>query len=89
MVERVSRPLVGIIAIVVLLLMAMKLLSGGGGAAPAPTEAPAHGTNGWTNGATNGAQGFGPVRQRAQAETLERPEATAEVLRGWLGADGQ
>ena len=89
-VERVSRPLVGIVAIVVLLLMAMKLLTGGGGAAPAPAESPASGVNGWSaNGATNGAQGFGPVRMRAQAETLERPEATAEVLRGWLGADGQ
>lgn len=84
-VERVSRPLVGLAALVVLLLLALQLLKPG---ASVLAAAAAPQSNGADGGAASRPAGNGaPValmRNRLQAESGERPEATAQVLRAWL-----
>lgn len=84
--ERVSRPVVGIAAIVVLLLLALRLLRPV--AAPAPAAAPAAAGAGEVPGTKELAGRNGPellqLRNRLQAESAERPEAAARVVRSWL-----
>jgi flagellar M-ring protein FliF len=74
-VERASRPLVGIAAIVALLFLALQAFKSGGAsirpAAPAPSAEPV----------TNGSNG--DHRSRLAGDP-ERPETTAQVVRAWL-----
>ncbi len=86
--ERVSRPAVGIVGLVVLVLLAFRLLrapvAGTGAPATAP-GAPAGGSNGVPDGGPggNGAD-LAHGRRRIAALANEKPQATADVLRGWL-----
>lgn len=80
--ERVSRPVVGIVAIAVLVLLALRVLKGGVGgataAAPAGPEA-----NGTANGGGDAAE-IAMLRQRLLSAAPDKPELTAQVLRAWL-----
>jgi flagellar M-ring protein FliF len=87
MVERVSRPVVSLVAIVVLLLLAFRTLS-----SPAPRAGDAAGdaaiaTNGAVHGRAlgsgNGTE-FSLGANRLPADGAARPEAAAQVMRGWL-----
>ena len=78
-VERISRPLVGLVAIVALLLLSWRLIatlavSRPAGEPAAITEEPV----------TNGANGAATPRNRIRADAHEKPEATAQVVRAWL-----
>jgi flagellar M-ring protein FliF len=81
--ERVSRPVVGVVAIVVMLLLAMQLLKPSGGAL-SPAAVPAAGEGGRAETpALDGAE-ITALRNRLQSGAPERPELTAQVLRNWL-----
>jgi flagellar M-ring protein FliF len=77
-VERVSRPLVGLAAIVALAFLALQAFRGGAGrpAAPAPPSAEAL-------AAAMAANGEGVSRGGSNGNG-ERPETTAQVVRAWL-----
>ena len=80
-VERVSRPVVGLAALVVLLLLAFRLLRPVAGTTPAP--ATSTGGTGAQPGGTNGTESL-VLRSRLPADGADRPEATAEIVRAWL-----
>lgn len=82
-VERASRPAIGLIAIIALVLIALRALRPGTTPTPsAPATTAAAGSGG------NGAAGPGPVSPllapRLHAEAADRAEASAQVLRAWL-----
>jgi flagellar M-ring protein FliF len=85
MVEKVSRPVVSVVAIVVLLLLAFRTL---GSPAPRAAETDATvATNGTANGralpAANGSE-FLLGASRLPGESGARPEAAAQVMRAWM-----
>ncbi len=95
MVERVSHPLVGVVAIVVMLLIALQIR---GLLAPPRPAAGAAGGAGARGAAAPGlpgaetAEALPPpedtevtkLKNRLKAESGERPEVTAQVLKAWL-----
>jgi flagellar M-ring protein FliF len=87
--ERVSHPLVGIVAIVVMLLIAMQLRNL---IAPARRAAPAIAGGGVAAAAAPVVEALPPpedsevtkLKNRLRHESGERPEVTAQVLKAWL-----
>ncbi|HVP13958.1 MAG TPA: flagellar basal-body MS-ring/collar protein FliF [Terriglobales bacterium] len=86
-VEKIRRPAVDVVAIVILALIALQAVRiasqarGAEGSSPSPMEPftarePAQ---------PNGNPAAALLRNRLQAESSQRPETTAQVLRAWLG----
>src|SRR5262249_27102787 len=81
-IERVSRPLIGVVAIVALLVVAFFAMRAAG-SAPAPAarrSAPAAAEP----AATNGSADHPALRSRLRGDGPERPESSAQVVRAWL-----
>ncbi len=86
MVERYGRPAVNLVAIVILAIIALqavRMMGAPRGAAPAVTEVVA-GFEGPLLPAPAANSPAAQLRNRLQAETAERPETMAQVLRAWL-----
>jgi len=78
--ERVSRPLVGLVAIGVIVLLALRVLKGG---RIEPLPAPADGAAPQLDRPGQPAE-LAALRARLQSGNWERPELAAQVLRNWL-----
>ncbi len=87
-VERFGRPAVDVVAIAILALIALQALRIASQVRPAGSPAPPASAEGFTAadvGGPNGHPATALLRNRLQAESSERPETTAQVLRAWLG----
>ena len=88
--ERVSRPLVNLVAVAALLFLVWRAFGFLGAARPAPGGAAGAGEPGALAQIQGGAEGgLVPLRHRLQGEVAERPEATAHVVRAWLGEENR
>ncbi len=81
-VERLSRPLVGVIAIAVLALLAFQLMKALGGARREATTEP--GVEPFAEPTTPTRPELVARHRLGSSELLERPDAAAQVLRHWL-----
>lgn len=87
-VERIGRPVVALVAVAALLVLAWRALAVG--ALPGPAALPALGAPAMPSSAPATSASATPppdvdaVRARIQAESQERPEVTAQIIRSWL-----
>jgi len=79
--ERVSRPLVGLVAIGVIVLLALRVLKGG---RIEPLPEPVTGATAPLELSNGQPAELAALRQRLQSGSWERPELAAQVLRNWL-----
>jgi flagellar M-ring protein FliF len=82
-VERLSRPLIGFVAIAALLVVAF-LAFRAAGSSPGPARPIAAGDSGANGAAGNGAGESSAMRSRLKPDSNERPEELAQVVRAWL-----
>jgi len=84
LVERVSRPLIGVVALAVIALLAWRTLAAFSAMSrPAAGGSPLAGGS-MTFSEEGTASGAAELRQRMASDAGERPEATARVVRAWL-----